>query len=1121
VARSACSTTATASAFARRAACARRRATTRSSRRRRCAPVRVGWLRASRVSCAKGALKNTINSVSRPVLRQRRAGHVCDWRSLRRHRFVQVRGQRRPVHDRRQLRLQVLLACGRRRAGDQQRQVLLVALRPGLQRVLDWLVHGSHWPDVRSAAGSLARRAGRLPEPHQGLERQPVPALPVGHVEAVHVGRALLVGSGAVRGEHRRLARSTTSRRARARSARRCATPAMPSAVSARRTSASRTRIRRCARHRLQCSCVGLVGRDVPEVQERPPRLLRERGRRRWPCSTKETLCPAVNSAADLLDAPHVPLARVRDCVDVPGWHVGVGADGADRRVRVGQGDQRVPVDRCTSVSKGWNGLACERYTTDHPGYCSGVDGSAPRPPTTRAARSTRRCSTAAPVWRALPSFRAARSSAVAPTCANATRCDRRVARPCASPTRRSRLPGRQLHAVHVGLGQQRVQPLQCQPPGLVLGGHVVRHVSRRAARSPASARWRRSRARRRRAAIRSRASRMRRCRRRTRWPRRACSTRRRGLQSADDGAVQQVPHRLERAHVRALQPRVVGSLRRQRCVHHDVRRDSVADDCAARVVRQRRLHSSDRTCVNGSNADSSPSIDSLCFTDGARTTARSAPRATRAATASTSATVWHARNDIDCYSGFCVKPPGVCCNRRCSNECEECLLGSGKCQAKTGTTCSFDVKCTTAIKGVNPAVQSQCQRFQNDRKGVCLQTGVCGNATDLCIGSAGVALQTCGSTSCRKSCDALANVTTADTLAEACYVDADRPECDDIPCKTLLAGWNSADRTRCDKYAIDHPAIATRRQVLDERHALCAAPVVRARSTSSAAPSCQKIGGCHCGRLGVGQGLADRHLRREPGDEHVPAAQLHDVPQGLVGPHVPEVRRRLAGPLRRDGDVRARSGDVQCDDWRAHIRCGDAQCAKNCEPGLSTLLLNRTSDVCQRERRGGRLRRHSVHAGRQGLERRDVRALRRRQHRLLRRRTLRVLARLCRVHDDQRRRRGGERTRRAAAARSAAALAAACRCRRLRAPTVCWRCATCRSRTRRARRCRARSVSPVGRARRACATRSTRLATATRRRRACATTSAASCSRRPRRRWCRAARSAASAPRRASRTIR
>ena len=22
----------------------------------------------------------------------------------------------------------------------------------------------------------------------------------------------------------------------------------------------------------------------------------------------------------------------------------------------------------CTAVSKGWNGLACERYTTDHPG---------------------------------------------------------------------------------------------------------------------------------------------------------------------------------------------------------------------------------------------------------------------------------------------------------------------------------------------------------------------------------------------------------------------------------------------------------------------------------------------------------------------------------------------------------------------------------------------------------------------------------------------------------------------------------------------------------------------------------------------------------------------------------
>jgi hypothetical protein len=40
------------------------------------------------------------------------------------------------------------------------------------------------------------------------------------------------------------------------------------------------------------------------------------------------------------------------------------------------------------------------------------------------------------------------------------------------------------------------------------------------------------------------------------------------------------------------------------------------------------------------------------------------------------------------CTSGFCVK--GVCCNRACSNECEECLLGDGKCKAKTGA-CGFN----------------------------------------------------------------------------------------------------------------------------------------------------------------------------------------------------------------------------------------------------------------------------------------------------------------------------------------------------------------------------------------------------------------------------------------------
>ena len=208
-------------------------------------------------------------------------------------------------------------------------------------------------------------------------------------------------------------------------------------------------------------------------------------------------------------------------------------------------------------------------------------------------------------------------------------------------------------------------------------------------------------------------------------------------------------------------------------------------------------------TCVNGTNSASFSSINSLCFTDGMQ---HNCPVGAKCDINGDCVYVGDGdacARDVDCASGFCVR--GTCCNRACTNECEECLLGSGKCQAKTGTACSFDVRCTAVVKGANPAVTAQCQRFSADRKGVCLATGACGNATDLCVGIPGVAIQTCGSASCRRNCDPLTPVTAVDTLAEACFVSLGKPECDDIPCKSLLAGWNSADRTRCDKYDSDH----------------------------------------------------------------------------------------------------------------------------------------------------------------------------------------------------------------------------------------------------------------------------------------------------------------------------
>jgi hypothetical protein len=223
----------------------------------------------------------------------------------------------------------------------------------------------------------------------------------------------------------------------------------------------------------------------------------------------------------------------------------------------------------------------------------------------------------------------------------------------------------------------------------------------------------------------------------------------------------------------------------------------------------------------------------------------------------------------------------------------------------------------------------------------------VCGNAFDLCTGSAGVMLQTCGSTSCRKTCDALANVTTADTLAEACYVDADRPECDDIPCKTLLAGWNTADRTRCDKYAIDHPGYCDATGKCSTDGTRCAAPVVSRSLHQKCGAGCQKIGGCIAGDSVSQKGLLTDICVVNQATSTCPQLNCTTFLKGWSGRTCQKYAVDLPG--RCDATATCELDPATCSATTgvAHIRCGDAQCAKNCEPGLSTLLLNRTSDVC------------------------------------------------------------------------------------------------------------------------------------------------------------------------------
>jgi hypothetical protein len=61
-------------------------------------------------------------------------------------------------------------------------------------------------------------------------------------------------------------------------------------------------------------------------------------------------------------------------------------------------------------------------------------------------------------------------------------------------------------------------------------------------------------------------------------------------------------------------------------------------------------------SCVSGSNGDSSPSVDSLCFTDGARHGCPLGATCDASGDCVFSSDGLRCNNDIDCYSGFCVK---------------------------------------------------------------------------------------------------------------------------------------------------------------------------------------------------------------------------------------------------------------------------------------------------------------------------------------------------------------------------------------------------------------------------------------------------------------------------------
>jgi hypothetical protein len=482
----------------------------------------------------------------------------------------------------------------------------------------------------------------------------------------------------------------------------------------------------------------GLGRRDLPEVPQRPPRLLRQRQRLQRPLLDSAGSVPERQHGVcdGPAGPPHVRIDRLRDGVGVPSWHAAVGAEPVGERVRGQRSHRRLPGRRV-------------------PGRCEGF-GMAPTasamPPTIRATATRRRpcvcrdglrpllrrrgaAETAVPVLLASSSSRAA-----IPICRRTAACfaetrlraaNRQAV--CFTDEAQSACDDIPCSTFTSGLGQQRLPPLQRRAPGLVLGRHDVRHAGV------------------------------------------ALLAGRRGDDGGADVPVDRVP---QRERVPAERRFVAVRLGResvraeQRCARRAANplpaacraTSSCSAGTAARAsatTAPRRVHcDATGACVRScANVPQQTRVEThfvrshwLCPTGHvhgrgefggvvvsllALLHQRHAQACPPGATCDVNGDCVFEGDgkgctmDIQCASRFCVK--GVCCNRACSNECEECLLGDGKCKARTGSACSFDVRCSQFVRGVSPSHSGAVPAILPPTARVCACRRACAATRQIC----------------------------------------------------------------------------------------------------------------------------------------------------------------------------------------------------------------------------------------------------------------------------------------------------------------------------------------------------------------------------------------------------
>jgi hypothetical protein len=437
-------------------------------------------------------------------------------------------------------------------------------------------------------------------------------------------------------------------------------------------------------------------------------------------CSVKESLCTAVNSAGDLV-AHRTCLSS--QCVIASRCQAGTTVASQMALTDVCESSKVInacPSIQCTSASKGWNGLACERYSADHPGYCLASTACADT-------SDYARCSLDAGMLNGGAGISGiAEFSCGSLECRRTNLCQQNALRPasrttvCFTDEAQSLCPDVNARSSRrVGSTTRATATTQATRAGALATHRATR--LRRVARSPALTTVAQT------------------------CPSTACRNPAVCQQNAPLSSSDTLAEAcLLNADVAGCNPpttvpcnKFLTGWNGRTCERYNRASSGRCDANGACITTCAQIpqqavvpHVScghvgcvrPGTCPVGGNLDNSTSVDSLCFTDGVR---HNCPVG---ATCDASGDCVYVSDGKACADGYrlhfgllreaagrVLQPPPAATSARSA-----CSVGQVSGEDWWSVLVRRQVH--QAIKGVNPALQSQCQRFENDRKGVCLQ---------------------------------------------------------------------------------------------------------------------------------------------------------------------------------------------------------------------------------------------------------------------------------------------------------------------------------------------------------------------------------------------------------------